>query len=197
MASPVSSALGTPGNLIASGTSVAAGKTAGAQLDASAIFEAQINGKAISPGTLGSTPLPSVAAYQYYAETTLSAAVAQGATSLTVASAAGIVVGQSIALVNTAPSPGEIVTVTAISGTTLTVAATQFAYASAATVLLIEQTPSTSVQLASPTGAAYAVSTPYSKNVDIDTGRYFVVVANGDTAAWTCEMSLNTWTGVA
>lgn len=187
MASPVYSSPASPGNLIASGTSIAAGNSVGAFVDASAWFQAIITPKFLAPATLGTTPLATCSAYDAYAETTLSAAASSGATSISVASAAGITVGQQIAL------PSEIVTVSAVSGTTLTVSALVGTYSSGASVYLIEQTPSASAQV----GSAYAVNTVYSKSIYLDTARYFIALTNGDTVAWTGELTLNSWTAVA
>lgn len=198
MASPQFSAIATPGNLIASQTAVAAGSAYGVYYDASAVFEAQITakfetGSAVSTVAGGAGVVAS--AFHVYGSTTLSAAASATNTSITVASAAGLLPGQAIAL------PNELVTIAStytIGSTTVPVSALKYSYASAAPVYVVEQTPSASVQLASPSGAAYAASTAYSKTLYLGTSRYFIYLNNLDTTnAVTVEATVDLFSGVA
>lgn len=195
MASPVFSAFASPGNLIPSQTSVAKSGGFGALVDASAVFEAQVTTKFETGSAVSTTAGVVSSAYHVYGSTTLGAAVSATATSITVASAAGLLPGQQIAL------PSEIVTIASTyttGSTTVPVSALQYSYASGASVYLIEQTPSASVQLASPSGAAYAVSTAYAKTLYLGTSRYFVYLTNLDaTNGVTVEATLDLFSGVA
>jgi hypothetical protein len=195
VSSPVFSAIPAPGNLIPSQTAVAAAGGFGIYLDASADFEAQVTTKFETGSAVSTTAGVVASAYHVYGSTTLGAAAAAASTSITVASAAGLLPGQAIAL------PNELVTIGStytIGSTTVPVSALKYGYASAASVYLVEQTPSASVQLANPTGAAYAASTAYSKTLYLGTSRYFVYLTNLDaTNAVTVEATVDLFSGVA
>ena len=195
MASPVYVPAASPGNLIPSGTAVAKSGGFGAFLDASAVFEAQVTAKFETGSAVSTTAGVVSSAYHVYGSTTLGAAASATATSITVASAAGLLPGQQIAL------PSEIVTIASTytaGSTTVPVSALQYSYAVGAPVYLVEQTPSSSVQLASPSGAAYAASTAYSKTLYLGTSRYFVYLNNLDaTNGVTVEATVDLFSGVA
>lgn len=193
MANPQYSAAPNAGNLIASATSLPASGNFCAYFDASTDFEAQISGVMKTGASVSTTAGVTASCYHVYAQTTLSAAATAGSSvALSVASAAGIQAGQTIVVDN------EIVSVTAVSGTTVTVATLARNHANGAGVYVIEQTPSASVQLASPGGAAYAANTVYSKTLYVPTSRYVYAMANLDaTNAVTIEATLDLFTGIA
>lgn len=195
MASPVYVPAASPGNLISSGTAVAKSGGFGAFVDASAVFEAQVTTKFETGSAVSTTAGVVASAYHVYGSTTLAAAVSASATSITVASAAGLLPGQQIAL------PNELVTIASTytaGSTTVPVSALQYSYAVNAAVYLVEQTPSATIQLASPTGAAYAASTAYSKTLYLGTSRYFVYLNNLDaTNAVSVEATVDLFSGVA
>lgn len=194
MASPVYVPATSPGNLIPSGTAVVKAGGFGAFLDASAVFEAQVTTKFETGASVSTTAGVVSSAYHVYGSTTLGAAVSATATSITVASAAGLLPGQQIAL------PSEIVTIASTytaGSTTVPVSALQYSYAAGAPVYLVEQTPSASVQLASPSGAAYAASTAYSKTIYLGTSRYFIYLNNLDAAnGVSVEATVDLFSGV-
>jgi hypothetical protein len=198
MPAPVYSA-GTPGNVI-NGASVAKGANVAAFLDLSTVIEGQVNcevvtGTAPTAGTVFS-------AYRAYAAgaaapIALSSAVTAGATSLSVASKSGLSVGQNVALWHgTSPTNGEIVTVTAIAGSspyTLTITGngtgngTIYSYSSGDGVYLIGQTAAFSVMPSGPTGT-WASNKDYSAPMFLGTGQW-VIAANNTDAAQTVTVS--------
>jgi hypothetical protein len=112
---------------------------------------------------------------------TLSGAVSAGATSISVSSAAGISKGQQIAIVTAAGLVGEIVTVSAVSGTTLTLSAgTINGYSSGDLVLLVEQAASGGT--VSP-GSSWTANAVYSTSIYPPSAWLWVLQAvNTDTA---------------
>ena len=173
MASPVMGALPSPGNLIAS-ASLAASASTGILFDCTSVFEGQLDVSDTTGGTAASTSGLTVGVYHIAASTTLSTSYSSGVTSIAVASATGINKGQKIALGGT---NGEIVTVSAISGTTLTVSTTQYAH-STDPVYLIDQTASIG-----PVTLGYnltAANTTYSQAFFVPTAYWWLSVANTD-----------------
>lgn len=180
-------ALGTPGNL-ANNVAVAHGATIAAFLDLSQVWEGQV----VVEMTTGGTP-PTVGttfgAYKVYgnqSQNTLSSAVGSaGATSISVASSAGLHVGQKIALVAAGSKVGEVVTITgAITGTgpySVPVSATINTYAIGDYVLLIAQAPTYSETPASITGT-FAASTDYSAPMALGTSQWVIAANNADSA---------------
>jgi hypothetical protein len=192
MPAPVYSA-GTPGNVI-NGVSVAKGANVAAFLDLSTVIEGQVNCEVVT----GTVPTAGTvfSAYKAYAAgaaapITLSSAVAAGATSLSVASMIGLSVGQNIALWHgSAPTVGEIVTVTAITGTgpyTLTITGNGtgggsiYSYSSGDGVYLIGQTAAFSVMPSGPTGT-WAANKDYSAPMFLGTGQWIIAANNTDAA---------------
>lgn len=108
-----------------------------------------------------------------------------------VGSTAGIQAGQQI-IVDT-----ELASITAVSGANLTVASFVRPHASSANVYLVEQAPSATLQLANPSGAAYAINTVYSKTLYLPTSKFVYVMANLDTVNQvTIEATLDLFTAI-
>jgi hypothetical protein len=95
-------------------------------------------------------------------QTTLSAGPSSGATSISVTSATGIGKNCLIAIIPAAGGVGEIVTVSNVSGTTLTVGALTNSYSSSDLVFLLEQTPTGG---ASSPGSSWAANTEYGSSL--------------------------------
>jgi hypothetical protein len=123
-------------------------------------------------------------------KTTLTAAAVVGASSLTVASASGIGKSAVIAVVKAATLLGELVTVTNVNGTTLTVSPLINAYSINDLVFLIEQTPSGGV--VAP-GSSWVANTEYSTTIYPPAAWLWIVAAkNGDaTNAVTVTVTLD------
>ncbi len=110
--------------------------------------------------------------------TTLSAGASGGATSLSVNSATGIGKNTVIAVVTASGLVGELVTVTNVSGSTLTVNATINAYSTNDLVFLIEQTPSGG---SVAPGLSWAANTEYSTTIYPPAAFLWILAAkNGD-----------------
>lgn len=196
MAAPVMAAMPSAGNLIAS-ASLAASSNFGALVDASAQFEAQVDISDTTGGTAAATSGVSISAYHVFAQTTTTGtttnngtALSAAGTSVTVASATGIHVGQQIAIEN------EIVTVSAISTNTLTISALKRSHSNGVAVYLITQTPPTT----GPTLGQNltAANTTYSAALFLQTGTWYVSLTNTDaTNAVTIEGTSRAITGVA
>lgn len=187
MAAPTYSA-GTPGNVI-NGVSLASGgtKNAAALVDLSTVLGGALNCQ-FTTGATGPTAATTFRAYRAIAataagNTTLSAGAAAGATSLSVGSATGINKGQQIAVVTAAGLVGEVVTVSSISGTTLTLAAATInPYSTGDLVFLIEQTASGGT-VAPATGSSWAANTTYGTSIYPPSAWLWVIQAvNADTA---------------
>ena len=147
--------------------------------DASAIIEDQVAVRVTTGGTVAATAGARIDVFYVYGSTSLSAAAAAGATSLSVASATGLAVGMKICVAN------EIRTISAISGTTVTIDALQNAQSSGAAVYLMTQTARPTLLL-----GASAANTTYSDALFLPTGTYVVAVTNTDAAnAITAEVS--------
>ncbi len=183
MAAP-SMTLGSPGNLLAQ-VALGASKNMGVYLDVTTIFEAEPHCKLFTGATAPSaTAGVKWEAYHVYGSTTLNGAIAAGVTSVVVTSATGVQVGQRIAI-GGAAGTGEVVTVSAVAGTTLTVSATQYAHGASDPVYLIEQTATASMQPGPATGSTYAANTCYSKTLYLQTTRYFLLATNLDATSAT------------
>jgi hypothetical protein len=196
MASPTFSP-GSVGNLIASIT-LAPSKTVAAFLDLSTCVEGRVTCELVVGSTAPTAPT-TFGAYPVYAPpTTLTGSVSTGATSLAVATAAGIHPGQKICLQQASGSLlGEIVSVSAISGTTLTVSATINSYSTSDDVYLITQTPTFAVT-PGPTQGNFSATTDYSTTMALGPGQWVVSPSNGDaTATVTAIVSVNKTPGFA
>jgi len=123
--------------------------------------------------------------------TTLFAGASSGATTLSVNSAAGISKNCTIAVVTASGSVGELVTVTNVSGTTLTVSATINAYGTNDLVFLIEQTASGGT--VAP-GSSWAANSEYSTTIYPPAAFLWIIAAkNGDsTNSATVTVNLDT-----
>lgn len=186
MAAPSYSA-GTIGNVI-NGVSLASGasKNAAALVDLSTVLGGALHCQ-MSTGATAPTAATTFRCFRVYAatatapSTTLAGAVTIGATSVSVGSAAGINKGQQIAILTAAGLVGEIVTVSSVSGTTLTLAAgTINGYSANDLVFLIEQ--SATGGTVAP-GSSWAANTTYSTSIYPPSAWLWVVQAtNADTA---------------
>jgi hypothetical protein len=185
MASPTST-FNAIGAFIAAQT-IAAAASFAALLDASAKIEAQLTARCTTGGTVAATAGLKAEAYYTYGQTSLGASAATSATSLAITSSSGFAVGQRIIVEN------EVVTVSAVSGTTLTISALLRAHASGAAVYLIEQVPTETYTL-----GATAASTTYSKTLYLSTGKYIVLLTNTDASnAVTAEATTATVDGIS
>jgi hypothetical protein len=175
---------GTPINSV----TVAAGKTIAAFLDLSAVIEGQLNCEIVTGGcvpTVGTV----FSAYRAYAAggsppITLTSAVSIGATSAQVNSNTGLHPGQLVGFQQVGGSKlGEVVTVSAISGTgspyTLTISPLVNTYNISDAVYYMGQTPVFSVTPSSPTGT-WVVNKDYSSPMYLGTGQYIIAAANTD-----------------
>jgi hypothetical protein len=186
MAAPTYSA-GTPGNVI-NGVSLAAGgsKNSAALVDLSTVLGGALHCQ-MTTGSTAPTAATTFRCFRAYASTaaspstTLSAGASAGATSLSVNSASGINKGQQIAIITAAGLVGEIVTVSSISGTTLTLSAGMINnYSTNDLVFLIEQTASGGT--VAP-GSSWAANTTYSTTIYPPSAWLWIVQAiNADTA---------------
>lgn len=185
--------LGSHGNVVASGTSIAAGKLGAVFFDAGAYFEAQVTISFTTGGAIAATLGGKFEFYCVYdAGTTITngGGIAAGATSVTVASASGITQGQKIYLDGNTAGTGEIVTVSNVSSNILTINATVYAHAQNNAVKLIEQSPSHVYTPAGYAGAAYATTTVYSKTQFLGPAQWVIQCTNLDnTNAITFEIT--------
>ena len=192
MPAPVYSA-GAPGNLI-NGVTVAKGATIAAFLDLSTVIEGQATCE-IATGATAPTAGTTFSAYKVYgnsAAITISGGVTAGATAITVSSATAIHQNQRVALQQAGGSKlGEVVNVTAVSGSTLTITATINSYSTNDLVYLIDQTASFAVTPSGPTGS-WAATTDYSAPMFLGTGQWAIGANNTDTAqSVTASLSLD------
>lgn len=173
---------GSLGNVVPA-TAVALGKNIAALVDLSTV----VQGKILCKFLAGTTPPTAQTTFSAYAvsgatasgNTTLSAGPSIGATSISVASASGIGKNTVIAVVALATGIGELVTVSNVSGTTLTVGALTNAYLTSDLVFLIEQTPSGG---SIAPGIGWAASTEYSSTLYPGTGSLYIVAAKNTDA---------------
>jgi hypothetical protein len=186
MPSPVYSA-GTPGNVI-SGVSVAAGgtKTVAAFLDISTCIEGQVTYE-MTTGATAPTAGTVFSAYKAYAAgasapIALTAAAGTGSTSLSVSGTPDLHVGQQVALVSASTKVGELVTISAIAGTTLTVGATTYGYNPGDLLYLIAQTASFIVTPANPSAGTWSANKDYSGVIFLGPSQWIISANNTDTA---------------
>jgi hypothetical protein len=197
MVAPIYVAAANAGNLLTTGTSLAAGKNVGVPLDASNLFEAQVSCFMQTGGTVASTAGVKWEFYHYYATTTTTGSLTAGFTSVPVTSGAKIQNGQKI-IIYDATNLGELVTVTSGGGTTtLTTSAGNTNHTNPATVYIVEQTASIVVTPGPSSGTTYSGNTVYSKTVYAPTSKYFVLATNLDvTNAVTLEATNDNITGI-
>ena len=109
--------------------------------------------------------------------TTLSSGASAAATSISVGSTTNIQKGTSLAIVSASTKAGEVVVVSAISGTTLTISALENAYSSGALVFIIEDTASGGV--VTP-GTSWTTNASYSTTLYPPIGVWALQALNGD-----------------
>jgi len=194
MASPVTASIPVAGNLYTA-TTLAASANIGIFIDLTAVFEGQIDVRETTGATAASTSGASIAFYHVLSSTTTTTTITGGTTtSIVVTSATGLAKGQKIAIGGT--TTGEIVTISAISGTTITINAPLNSYSGTINVYLISQT-------AAVTGPILGqnltnANTTYGMPFFMQTGAYFVSLTNLDvTNAITVEITGRNITGVA
>lgn len=164
-----------------SGVSLAAGKNAALLVDASTVIQALVwclMETGATPPTVGTTfAMRRVIGAKATGNTTLSSGPSAAATSISVGSATGITKGRLIALIAAATGIGEVVTVSAISGTTLTVSALENSYLTSDLVFLIEDVPSGGT--AAP-GSSWVANTAYDTTLYPPIGVWILHALNGD-----------------
>jgi hypothetical protein len=119
--------------------------------------------------------------------TTLSGNASAGATSLTVNSATGISKNCIIAVVTAGGLVGEIVTVSNVSGTTLTVTATINAYSTNDLVFLIEQTATATCA----PGGSWAANTEYSQSLYPPAAFLWIIAAKNADSTQSVTVTVN------
>ncbi len=163
------------GNLYAA-AALAAAANIGIFLDLTAVWEGQIDVVETTGGTAASTSGVSINCYHVYAQTTTATTITGGSTtSITVASATGLRNGQKIAIGAT----GEVVTVSSISGTTLTLSAAPLnSYSGTTNVYLISQTAA----VVGPTLGQNltAANTTYGATLFLQCAAWFISLTNLD-----------------
>ena len=188
MASPVYAAMPTAGSLLAAFTLAASGSI-GAFVDATAVFQSDIAYLDKTGGTAAATSGVACSAYYAYAQTTITAALSAAGTSASVTSATGLYVGQKIAIGT------ELVTISVISGTTITISALQYAHANGTPIYLVTQTAD--VTAATLGQNLTAANTTYSTELHLQPGAYFVNLVNLDAAnSVIVEMTQRSMTGI-
>lgn len=194
MASPVTQALPTAGNLYAA-ASLAAGKNVGVFYDTSAWFEAALDVRETTGSSAASTSGVSISCYHVYAGTTTTTTITgTSTTSITVASATGLAAGMKAFICNSS-GVGELLSITSISGTTLTVTAPNNSYSGTTSIYLISQT----ALVTGPTLGQNltAGNTTYGAAVILSTERWMISLVNLDaTNAVTVELTACALTGV-
>ncbi len=181
MAAPTYSA-GSLGNVI-NAITVAKGANSAALVDLSTALGGALLCKILT----GSAVITAAVTFGCYrvtgatatGKTTLSAGALAGAASLTVGSASGIGKNTVIAVVKAAGLFGELVTVSNVSGTTLTVSPIINSYSSNDLVFLIEQTPSGG--LVAP-GASWVANTEYSTTIYPPAAWLWIIAAKNTDA---------------
>jgi hypothetical protein len=186
MAAPTYSA-GTPGNVFNNVPLAAGGsKNVAALVDLTTVVGGALHCKMLT-GATPPTQATTFRCFRVYAATAaapsamLSGTATAGTTSLPVNSSAGVSSGQQIAIVTAAGLVGEIVTVTSVSGTTLTLSAgTINAYSTGDLVFLVEQTASGGT--IAP-GGSWVANAVYSTSIYPPAAWLWIVQAvNADTA---------------
>jgi hypothetical protein len=173
------------GTNLLNGVSLAAGKNAAALIDLSTVIQGLVwvlmETGATAP-TVGTTfSLRRVVGAKATGNTTItnSGGIASGATSITIGSATNIVKNRLIALISASTGVGEIVTATAVSGTTITISATENAYNLNDLVFLVEDIASGGTIVPSSSGT-WAANTPYDTTLYPPIGVWILHAANGD-----------------
>jgi hypothetical protein len=147
----VSLAHGTSIACLIDGTTILAWAATCQLLTGSSAITAAVNFSLYrAPGQTASAP-----------QTTLSAGPSSGATSISVTSATGVGKNCILAIIPAAGGLGEIVTVSNVSGTTLTVAALTNGYSSGDYVFFIDQAATAAVA----PGSSWAANTEYSQSI--------------------------------
>lgn len=188
MAAPTFSAA-TYGNVMAS-VALAATKTAAAFLDLSTAVEGRVTCETTTT-TGPPTGLTTFGAYEVNGATTLASGASIGATSLSVASATGLHVGQTIALQVAGGGVGELATISAITGTTLTVGAITNAYSTSDNVYIITETATVTAQPSNAAGA-YATNKHYSQTLFLGPSQWVIAALNNDgSVTVTVAVSVN------
>jgi len=192
MATPTYSA-GTYGGVI-NAVSVAHGANSAALVDLST----KLGGALLCKILTASSAITAATTFSLYrvtaatasGNTTLSGNASAGATSLGLNSATGISKNCIIAVVTASGVVGEIVTVTNVSGTTLTVSATINAYSTNDLVFVIEQMPTATVA----PGSSWVANTEYSQSIYPPAAFLWIIAAkNTDTTnAVTVTINLDT-----
>lgn len=181
------------GTNLLNGVSLAAGKNAACLFDLSTVIQGLVwvmmqTGSSVTSMTGVTFALRRVIGAKATGNTTLSSGVSSGATSITVGSATNIVKGRMIALIAAATGVGEIVTVSGVSGTTITVSATENAYALNDLVFLVEDIASGGSIVPSTSGT-WAVNTSYDTTLYPPIGVWILHVS-GDSAQTTTITAL-------
>ncbi len=173
------------GTNILNGLSLAAGKNAAALIDLSTVIQGlvwvQVETGTTAPTVGTSFSLRRVIGAKATGNTTItnSGGIASGATSMTVGSATNITKNRSIALISASTLVGEIVNVSAISGTILTISATENAYNQSDLVFLVEYAGSGGTIVPSNSGT-WSASTSYDTTLYPPIGVWILHAINGD-----------------
>jgi hypothetical protein len=172
------------GSPLLSAVSLAAGKNAAALIDLSTVIQGNVfvqmqTGASNAPSVGTSFYLRRVIGAKATGNTTLSPGPSSGATSISVVSANGITKGRMIALIAASTGIGEIVTVSAISGTTLTVSALENSYSTSDLVFLVEDTASGGTVVP---GTSWTTNTSYDTTMYPPIGVWILHAVNGDAS---------------
>lgn len=169
------------GSAVLSAVSLAAGKNAAVLIDLSTVIQGMVwcqSETGATAPTVGTTfALRRAIGATAAGNTTLSAAPSAGATSISVNSATGITKGRTIAVISASTKLGEILTVSAITGTTLTVSALENAYSTNDLVFLVEDIPSGGTVVP---GSSWAANTSYGTTMYPPIGVWILHATNGD-----------------
>jgi hypothetical protein len=181
------------GTNLLNGVSLAPGKNAACLFDLSTVIQGLVwvlmeTGSSVTSMTGVTFALRRVIGAKATGNTTLSSGVSSGATSITVGSATNIVKGRMIALIAATTGVGEIVTVSGVSGTTITISATENAYALNDLVFLVEDIASGGSIVPSTSGT-WAANTPYDTTLYPPIGVWILHVS-GDSAQTTTITAL-------
>jgi hypothetical protein len=174
-------------NVLAATSLAASNKTRAYYRDVSNLFEDQVTVSMTTGAAVAGTAGLRVDCFYVYGSTTLNGALTAGATTAVVTSGTGFAKGQKIMIGD------EMRTVSAVSGTSLTIDALERNQANGIGVYIMSQMARPSVTL----GAA-AINTTYSDTFFLGPGTWVVGLTNTDgTNAVTVSVSSGTITGVA
>jgi hypothetical protein len=194
MAAPTYSVNQGPG---LSALSLAANKNAALLVDFSTVIQGytwvqmESGASSVTAGTGTSFTFRRVIGAKATGNTTIYSGISAGATSVTVGSAANITTGRLIALIAASTGIGEIVTVSSISGTTLTLlAATEKAYLASDLVFLVEDTASGGSIIPSNSGT-WAANTAYDTTLYPPIGVWILHVVNTDSTNASTVTTIN------